>query len=93
MIVEEQGIDFWTRVQIPSGPLKVLQCLGEWCCSTFFVGRAIQMICDVDHSEVISARLIDSPVLGPRQLCSVAFTVRRTERRVVDIKIGSCHRW
>ena len=54
---------------------------------------AIQMIRDVDHSEVISARLIDSPVLGPRQLCSVAFTVRRTERRVVDIKIGSCHRW
>ena len=41
---------------------------------------AIQMIRDVDHSEVISARLIDSPVLGPRQLCSVAFTVRRTER-------------
>ena len=65
MIVEEQGIDFWTRVQIPSGPLKVLQCLGEWCCSTFFVCRAIQMIRDVDHSEVISARLIDSPVLGP----------------------------
>ena len=27
---------------------------------------AIQMIRDVDHSEVISARLIDSPVLGPR---------------------------
>ena len=26
---------------------------------------AIQMIRDVDHSEVISARLIDSPVLGP----------------------------
>ena len=22
MIVEEQGIDFWTRVQIPSGPLE-----------------------------------------------------------------------
>jgi len=39
MIVEEQGIDFWTRVQIPSGPLKVLQCLGEWCCSTFLLYR------------------------------------------------------
>ena len=26
---------------------------------------AIQMIRDVDHSEVISARLIDSPILGP----------------------------
>lgn len=26
---------------------------------------AVQMIRDVDHSEVISARLIDSPVLGP----------------------------
>lgn len=23
MIVEEQGIDFWTRVQIPSGPLEI----------------------------------------------------------------------
>ena len=25
MIVEEQGIDFWTRVQIPSGPLFAIR--------------------------------------------------------------------
>ena len=37
MIVEEQGIGFWTRVQLPSGPLKrtAAQQIICWCGSSF----------------------------------------------------------